>query len=525
MISDNTFYRILTKKPVLIIFLSLVSALILFYLKFGFAIINPLNNGWLMAYDYATHYLGWLFFKNEPWDFPIGTINNYFYPLGSNIGYTDSIPLMAIIGKLLSPILPEQTQYIGFWLLSCFILQGFFAALIVNKIRLSFLPKMAMSILLIFSPILMNRPQHPALCVHWLILAVIWLYLRSKESDSPSSNIKWIWFFNILSAFIHPYITPMVLLPCAAILYRMGFIHKFISIKKTLLNFFLLIFSVLAIWYILGFFGLSNGADYGAAGYGWFSTNLNALYNANKTSSFSLMTHPLYSDGQMFEGYAYLGLGLLLMLVFALFFVAMNFKYYFALTKVKRNALLIVILIFTGILAITHIVTFNNKVIFSFQLPHIIEVLLNPYRSSGRLFWPVYYFLIIFVFLVFSKILKKHKILSYFIVLIPILQLYDLKPLYSKLQFEKSNYSTNETVVKWTEILEPFEHIITYPPFEKELMTGLDYVPFAYISALNNKTITTGYIARYNTAASIDYKTRLEASLLAGQLDENSVYI
>ncbi len=39
--------------------------------------LQPSNINWLMTarHDWGTHYLGWAFYKNEPWHFPIGKGN------------------------------------------------------------------------------------------------------------------------------------------------------------------------------------------------------------------------------------------------------------------------------------------------------------------------------------------------------------------------------------------------------------------------------------------------------------------
>ena len=49
---------------------------LIFLYRFGFDILDPMNINWLMQHDdLAQHYLGWLFFRNEPWGFPLGKID------------------------------------------------------------------------------------------------------------------------------------------------------------------------------------------------------------------------------------------------------------------------------------------------------------------------------------------------------------------------------------------------------------------------------------------------------------------
>ena len=109
--------RIVENKNQLV---SLILVLIGFQICYGFGIINPSNINWLMSayHDWGQHYLGWAYFQHEPWHFPLGHIDNFNYPAGTNVGYTDSIPLLAIIFKTFSFLLPDTFQYFGLWLLT-----------------------------------------------------------------------------------------------------------------------------------------------------------------------------------------------------------------------------------------------------------------------------------------------------------------------------------------------------------------------------------------------------------------------
>lgn len=78
--------------------------------------------------DPATHWLGWQFFRQAPLlQWPLGANRAYGMEIGSSIVFTDSIPIMAFIFKPFSAWLPETFQYIGIWVLLCFMLQAYFA--------------------------------------------------------------------------------------------------------------------------------------------------------------------------------------------------------------------------------------------------------------------------------------------------------------------------------------------------------------------------------------------------------------
>ena len=61
--------------------------------------LDPTEIGWLMRYDWPIHFFGWHFFRHEPWHWPPGLITSYYAPLGTSIGFTDSIPLAAFALK------------------------------------------------------------------------------------------------------------------------------------------------------------------------------------------------------------------------------------------------------------------------------------------------------------------------------------------------------------------------------------------------------------------------------------------
>lgn len=104
-----------------------LAGVIVFTLLFDPSIINPVHAGWLASGDPAQSYLGWLFFRQEPWSLPLGLTHTLGMEQASSIVYSDSIPLLAIFFKLWRAWLPSTFQYDGMWLCACYALQGYFA--------------------------------------------------------------------------------------------------------------------------------------------------------------------------------------------------------------------------------------------------------------------------------------------------------------------------------------------------------------------------------------------------------------
>lgn len=147
---------------------------------YGFKVMDVQYVDWLMTGgDTTQHYLGWVFFRNSPWHFPIGLVDGLAYPALTSVMYTDSIPLFSLFFKLLSPILPETFQFFGIWGIMAFMLQGGISSLIIYKIKASMPVALIGSVFFIISPPVLQRMYgHTALAGHFMILLpiAVWFY-------------------------------------------------------------------------------------------------------------------------------------------------------------------------------------------------------------------------------------------------------------------------------------------------------------------------------------------------------------
>ena len=113
-------------------------SLVLTSLFNGFETLNFNNTQWLYSGDdRSAHQLGWYFFKNDVWRFPLGSNPNFGDEIGSSIIYSDSIPIMALFFKSINFLLPEKFQYISIWFIICFFLQGILSYFLIFKITAS----------------------------------------------------------------------------------------------------------------------------------------------------------------------------------------------------------------------------------------------------------------------------------------------------------------------------------------------------------------------------------------------------
>lgn len=141
----------------LILSISILCGLVWFLLFYGRYSLRFSNVDWiyLAGSDVFQHQIGWEWFRQEPWHFPIGRIDAYGYPFGTFVSYTDSIPLLAIPLKMLSPLLNHNFQFLGFWELISVIGQMFFGMKIIGEFTTSYPKRILGASVLVLSPILM----------------------------------------------------------------------------------------------------------------------------------------------------------------------------------------------------------------------------------------------------------------------------------------------------------------------------------------------------------------------------------
>ncbi|HYO93070.1 MAG TPA: DUF6311 domain-containing protein, partial [Polyangiaceae bacterium] len=100
-------------------FLTLLLASVYFQIVFGFGIINPRNIRWLLdsELDLMLFLTSNSYFRFSEWTFPITSFDTLLHPVGTSMAAADGAPLLAVLFKLLDPLLPGGVfQYFGAWL-------------------------------------------------------------------------------------------------------------------------------------------------------------------------------------------------------------------------------------------------------------------------------------------------------------------------------------------------------------------------------------------------------------------------
>lgn len=141
-------YKI-NKINLTIITCQFIFGLIAFDVFVGIDKLNTSNISWIIGNgDAFLQYVAWEFFRIAPWEFPLGLNSTYGMEISSSIVYSDSIPLMALLLKLIGHIFHFPFQYFGIWMFICFMLQSILAYKLLDLISNNIIIKSIASIFL-----------------------------------------------------------------------------------------------------------------------------------------------------------------------------------------------------------------------------------------------------------------------------------------------------------------------------------------------------------------------------------------
>jgi hypothetical protein len=363
-----------------------LAGVVLFFLVFDPRLVDPGYWIWLMEGDPATQYLGWRFFRAEPWLWPPGMIRSYGLEVGSAIVFTDSIPIAAFAAKLLSPFLPEPFQYFGLWALMCYALQGFFGGMLAALASERPVERYAITLLFVASLPVMDRAiGHFALMSHWLVLWGLWLALRPNRELSTG---QWV-ALTCIASLVHAYLLYIVLaLWVADVLRRRHFDPQpRPSLGDWIRHVVVVSIALVATMALAGYFLLPTHAVTGGAQYyGKYATNLNAFWNPGWGSRF--LPGLAVMKGAELEGHAYLGLGMLVLLPVALLSLVAPGS---ARPNVKPYVPLIAVGFLLWLLAVSHLVAWGDRVVLEVPIRGKLLDTIATLRASGRLAWVALY--------------------------------------------------------------------------------------------------------------------------------------
>ncbi|MFJ2363863.1 DUF6311 domain-containing protein [Pseudomonas sp. NPDC087697] len=493
--------------------LPLLMGVVAFFMVIGPRALDPQNIAWLESGDPATHYLGWVFFRHSPWTFPLGLNPSYGLELGSAIIFSDSNPLLALLFKPFSSLLPETFQYFGIWLLTCFVLQAWFAWKLLGLVTPSVILRLLGAGLFLFSPpMFLRMGGHLSLAGHFLILAALYLALH------PGVQKRRLAWGSLLAAtaLVHAYLLAMVALIWVADL--AGRTRKGQMTRRTAFIELLVLFLLVSLccWQA-GYFSIADGMASG--GFGLYRMNLLSVIDS---SGWSSILPDLPEASGDYEGFNYLGLGTLLLAICAVVVLLRRTTDFGS--AVRRLPILLLALMGLTLFALSNEIGIGLLNVH-YPLPGIIVKLANIFRASGRMFWPVFY---VIVFAVIFLVVRgnRPRTAVCLLALALFVQVVDTRNGWaglrqSRMMTPATEWSTTLRDPFWASAASHYANIRSLQP-QNQSDTWLPVANYAATHGLKTDTV---YLGRMSSTALEHAQQNAKRMLETGQYDPDSLYI
>jgi hypothetical protein len=482
--------------------------------------LDPTNFKWIIG-DHAQHLLGWLFFRNDPWAWPIGTIESLAYPAGTSVAFTDANPWFAVFFKLIGAWLPPDFQFIGLWLALSFTLQGSFGARIMATLTTNAPAQLAGAALFVLAPPLVTRLGHDTLTAHWMLLALIWLNLR--EDRRARRKLGWAAAIAVAAAGVHPYLAAMVIGLTAALIARMV-LRRELTPAIGLIAGTVIVVLTGAVMFAFGYVG--TGTTLAGGGFGTFAADLLALVNPFE---YSRWVPGVPGLGSSHEGFGYLGAGGLALAVAAVA-IAMRSP---GRWRIERP---LVPLVVSGLLMYlfaqaTPVTLAGYEIMTARGFYEAIEPIVAPLRATGRFVWPLHYVLLTGVLAVLVRQIPVRPILVGLLLTAGVVvQATERRP---HELFQAHDWIRMPLSGAWDRVGVSYRHLVLYPAYMPigPAECGRSPLGWAHVSRLTyvayrqGMTMNSAYVARARMEDLAESCTALAADIEAGRLDPYTVYV
>jgi hypothetical protein len=481
-------------------------------------ILDITNVGWaLNGRDWGANALGLAaYLRSGNWP---GTATPLMLsPQGVHLLMMDSNPLLGLLLKPFAWLLPPGVQFIGWWLLLSLALHVRFAWLLVRDKAPDFATAWLGTALLTLLPALYNRYIHSNLCSHWLILWALWIFV---DRDRSRHWGPWLAVIGV-AGLVHSYILLMVAAIWASAMLRDLVTGSAADRRRAI-----------GMAGVVGVLGIGLALLHGLTDpplstgtYGAFPMALDALVNPANPGYSLFLPSTANDEGRGFEGYQYLGAGLILLVVTA---IAVSVRRRMQTPPPSPPAamaelrwLLPAYAVLT-LVAITHGVLFQGERILFVPLPHALIDALDLVRSSGRLFWPVAYTIVYAALLVVYRLQKRTLVLAAALVL----QIADMSPMLAAIRTETARAAQPGTYLmtrdpRWQAVIAGASAIEMHPPDPRRDMQLIEEIGWRAMLAC--RPMRHMNVARIP----LSVQTRIDndrRAFMAGRIDPTRLYI
>lgn len=488
--------------------LAMLIAAVFVYRYFPEGFIAGTSSYWLTETDDVTQYIaGFNAYFHSPLKFPLLAFDGFNYPAGTRATFVDIIPIYSLLLKLVLPADTPAFNPFGFWVALTFILQAIAGWWVLRELQIrSWSTLVCATVLLVLFPALLGRLGHISLMSHWIILMALALYIRSGRLEKVAT-IGWCVLLVIsFHVNIYLFVMALVIYLCAVLTSLKG-----LTVRAVLMA--LTPFVVLAVSMFVLLLPMPMGQVSTEWGFGYYSMNLLAPITGG-----TYVTIPDASMPGQYEGFNYLGLGVIFTVIYALYHLRQN-----GWDSVKRHRYLAIALALFACYALSNSVYIGTRQIAAIHYPDFMTTLTSQFRASGRFFWPVGYTLLIFSLLTLYRRLPA-KVLVPVMLVVLCFQVADLKTQRANFKAGLNRpYAPLLTAAAWdAQTAKDVSNLYFYPKFRCGKFDSLTtLMPVMKYAAMHNIKMNTGYIARHQPPCDEQSLT----SEIAGANPASSVFV
>jgi len=264
------------------------------------------------AGDHAEHIIGGRYFIADAWRWPLLLVPDLGLPPGTNIGLTDSIPLAALAVKLFRYWYGAQLPYLPKWMVFCYLMQGPACAIGLYVLRVRHVVALVLGgLLAVFSPVLVFRFNHAALCAQFLLLLGLALHLHLVRESARRVVILYYVPLLAVAVLVHIYLFAMLFAIMLASLLQALWTDR-LTIPAALGQLAAMALAIGAVMWACGYFALG---PIPMKPYGQWPLDLAAPFFPAPSGIFGNDALPADRNG---EDFAWLGSGMAVLAVAAL---------------------------------------------------------------------------------------------------------------------------------------------------------------------------------------------------------------
>jgi len=330
--------------------------------------------------DFNAYLVGWLYFVQDVWRFPILNVPTMGYPEGGSVLFNDALPLGAILSKIVRGVTGATVNPFGYWVFATYVLIGAFSSRLVRAcgVRSAWAGAVA-AFVVVTRGLFMFRLGHVALSGHFVIVWAFCLYVEDVRAKRFSMTGH-----AVLSAcvmLVNAYLVAMVALIQAATVLTL--LARGQLPLRSLAKVAVVVATVAAVGAIEGYGQMfaSGGPSMQGGGFGLYSWNpITSLVPPNFFWNVGAVVRD--ATGGQYEGDSYLGAGGLLAIAAVVLIFPIRVG-----RLLRRNWIMVTMLLLTLVFAGSHRLYFGSRLIYDWPAPARLLELAALFRASGRFVW------------------------------------------------------------------------------------------------------------------------------------------